>query len=1468
MQIEVDFVPKGANLRAFLQSLAKQLKALGLDTSAFDVDQIAKDFEEAAFFAGEAGKKISELEAELDSLQSGGDKAAKTFERLGKFGALEGIGSGLNAFNDKLQQNAEGMRLLGLRSGATGAELEQLEQSASNVFSRSVGFETFNEATEAIGVAHRTLSEFLDPAQLEDFVVNMSGAAKAFDQDLNNALLKSTSLIKAYGSEAANVIPLVMQQAGTSGDDVLDTLAEYAPLMKEAGISYEEFAGRMIAGAQAGARDTDKLADSIKEMQIRLQAGDTTKALSEIDTPITEAIAGIVKAGEEGSKSAGQVMSETAQAIETAFDAGQISETMRSQLQVAIAGTPAEDLGADLYADIFTAPIDPSIIQGQAADLTAMLQESIQPPSFTETIGRELEATFSGLGATIGPLLGPTAQFAQTLGTVGPALAGMDLAKHAGSATQFAASILSKVIPGLGAQLAATNATTIGTKALSAALLTNPFFLGGAAILAGVAAAFVLLRDNTKSADDAVADLNESTDRFNEVTEKAKGVKTASDNLRKLADEYDDLSKKTDPESQKRFAQVATELDSKLPGFSTKVDELGTKGELLGQKYQFATGQVRAHADEMDRLADQGVADAQKMQTDQVKAALDTWDKLEGEIAGAREETDKYQALVDQGLGDEGGGIFSDTYAENAADSRAELVKYGQEQEKVKEGLKDWIKEQAAQGKSMEDVAEAAGRSVEDIAYLGGEMFAAQKEAAAIGGEMRNVAQETRATADEAKKLGAEFQAAMAASADLSTASIAALAQALFNLENTKNADAETRALLQKQVDDLTVRAQSAVKSETELQAYLKRAEKLAGKVTRTTTRTQTEREKRLIDAKDVVDDIIKSLNNELTLQGLSDGLDRELSEVFQDREADLAALKEQAEKLREDYKKSLKKDSGLIFKNADLIKSLEEGGEAYKKVLEKYANIEREVTINFFRETLAQKREEQEKENEKLAADYERQAGQIAAIDATSIAKRIGLLSKANALEFENRRRSIVENNEALLSLMAEQAKEQRNVDTAETESARDAAKIRVDELTKQIEAQKALIQSSASEMFRLRDLNEKLSTDLTDTEKKETEEQITIINEKLATIDESTRSAAQDLLYAQVEYADEERGIYKELSEFTRKERVDKLIKENMAREAEMQRHNDEMSRLVGVIVSVTEARGDRLIGIQERQALEQLEETRARDIISEEEYERRKTEIASAAELDREALRSRARGIELEAERQAVLQQLAAERESTQALLDEAIAAGDVTEADNLRDKLKGIEDDIKERGKFITAVAAELQDALTELFTNLVAGDEEDIKRPFKKAFGVLVGALQRLASAKITEVLLGSISGVLGLPGLVGSLAAKGVIEGIVNSLLNPIFSSLTSFAEGSGPLTSPQLAIVGDAPVPERVLRDDQLQLLMTAASARGAEMLLPQLQTLIQLFREYPDRIAISEGETADAVNRANQRRRKGLVG
>ena len=88
--------------------------------------------------------------------------------------------------------------------------------------------------------------------------------------------------MKAFGLDSTQAFDLVAsgyKNGLNYSDDFMDTLNEYAPLFASAGYSAQDMLGILQNGMENGAMNTDKTADAVKELQIRLADGSMDKVM-------------------------------------------------------------------------------------------------------------------------------------------------------------------------------------------------------------------------------------------------------------------------------------------------------------------------------------------------------------------------------------------------------------------------------------------------------------------------------------------------------------------------------------------------------------------------------------------------------------------------------------------------------------------------------------------------------------------------------------------------------------------------------------------------------------------------------------------------------------------------------------------------------------------------------------------------------------------------------------------------------------------------------------------------------------------------------------------------------------------------------------------------------------------------------------------------------------------------------------
>ena len=399
--------------------------------AAADADKLATSLDGVGEAAEGAGGILGGLQSGLTDAFSGGligglaggGIAAGVQAGVGAivdgFGAVVDAGRGLISAQGDLQA----------QTGATGAEFEALKKQADEAFLGGVG-ESVAEATKIISNAKVVLKDALPIEQIGEFTARAQALGNLYDKDVNEVISKSTPFIKQFGldgDQAFNLIALAAREGKTSQDDVLDTLAEYSQLLQEAGFSAEEFTGALVVAGQEGLFNTDKIADSIKEAQIRLKAGDTAKAFTDIKNQLPAALGdtlgNLEKLASSGQITIREFLAKSGESIKTAFDAGQISEAMATQLQVAVAGTPAEDIGVEAYNKIFGAPIPTDEITKKATEAGQAAQNAVGQYLSFDAVGRNLSLAFEKSSAAIMSAINEVAAivipiFTDTLGPI------------------------------------------------------------------------------------------------------------------------------------------------------------------------------------------------------------------------------------------------------------------------------------------------------------------------------------------------------------------------------------------------------------------------------------------------------------------------------------------------------------------------------------------------------------------------------------------------------------------------------------------------------------------------------------------------------------------------------------------------------------------------------------------------------------------------------------------------------------------------------------------------------------------------------------------------------------------------------------------------------------------------------------------------------------------------------------------
>ncbi|MFB7936049.1 phage tail tape measure protein [Streptomyces sp. NPDC056049] len=348
--------------------------------------------------AGEAaGDAVGEglADAATEGTDAAVEQAGGRFDRLKMLGAGAGVAAGAAlaaGFQEALNQGQITSRL-GAQLGATGPEAAKYGKIAGQLFKDAVVTD-FQQGADTIRAIAG--SGLLPPGatneQIKSIATNAADLANTFEVDLPMAANAAGAMVKnglaKNSKEAFDLLTAGMTGLGPAADDLLETFGEYSPVFKSAGLSGETALGLMRQAIQGGwVKDTDKIADAFKELNLRATEGskgvqDAFKALG-LDAKKTGD--DIAAGGKRGEKGMDLVLEKLRELGPNTQEAKQIVSTLF--------GGPGEDMGAALFAlDVDKAADSLGNVSGEADKLGDKLRDNASSnlTSFKNTVQQNL----------------------------------------------------------------------------------------------------------------------------------------------------------------------------------------------------------------------------------------------------------------------------------------------------------------------------------------------------------------------------------------------------------------------------------------------------------------------------------------------------------------------------------------------------------------------------------------------------------------------------------------------------------------------------------------------------------------------------------------------------------------------------------------------------------------------------------------------------------------------------------------------------------------------------------------------------------------------------------------------------------------------------------------------------------------------------------------------------------------------
>lgn len=242
----------------------------------------------------DSGSSIDEIRSDLEQLRPSADEASESMDDLAESvtqGNMMQAGEIISGLGDKIVdlggkaveaslQYQQSLGVLKANTTLSKQELEQLGGVAQNVFKSGVT-DSIEEATQATALMKQSFSD-LNNQQLTQLTGQVMTLSQRTGTDVNENVRAASKLMQAFGLDAQSAFDLVAsgyQNGLNKSGDFTDTLNEYAPLFQQAGFSAQDMFEVLKNGTENGAMNTDKVADAVKELQIRLGDGSFEKVM-------------------------------------------------------------------------------------------------------------------------------------------------------------------------------------------------------------------------------------------------------------------------------------------------------------------------------------------------------------------------------------------------------------------------------------------------------------------------------------------------------------------------------------------------------------------------------------------------------------------------------------------------------------------------------------------------------------------------------------------------------------------------------------------------------------------------------------------------------------------------------------------------------------------------------------------------------------------------------------------------------------------------------------------------------------------------------------------------------------------------------------------------------------------------------------------------------------------------------------
>ncbi|TOF60367.1 phage tail tape measure protein [Vibrio parahaemolyticus] len=392
------------------ERVIRRLKS-SLTDAGLDVTNLASDESKLKAQIDKANNAIKEQTQQVNKLGSAQDRVKTFGDKMSLVaGGAAAAGTLLYRGNDMLKNEL-------LYSARTGMDLTDVQSAEQRNFRselvRKYGATSGDIFTAQAMATQQGLGQ-QESMNLAAASIQMQEVFEDADpQETIRAIANTAKAFNVSTTEAANRIFAIRQATGDANGDLMDTFAEYAPLLGDK-MSLKQFAATLTAGRQAGVWNYDKIGDSFKEaFQARFSdagefeklvgGGTTVGAVEAIKDPkLRELIRGKAFNVRNTMSTGGDVGAAYAEFMQALLPAMQLDAgAVKPILEMAGGTIYSEDIGTKGVKAIADAMINPDkhIKELNLSDVASSVQTEF------EEIANAGKAVQMGIDASTGKLI-------------------------------------------------------------------------------------------------------------------------------------------------------------------------------------------------------------------------------------------------------------------------------------------------------------------------------------------------------------------------------------------------------------------------------------------------------------------------------------------------------------------------------------------------------------------------------------------------------------------------------------------------------------------------------------------------------------------------------------------------------------------------------------------------------------------------------------------------------------------------------------------------------------------------------------------------------------------------------------------------------------------------------------------------------------------------------------------------------